>query len=170
MVVGGASVCEQLRIVDGSTPVVVTWAHTLVSRQWRHGGAPGHGGWGRLTDVNRPATFYLIHLIKMWFVGGAISRSPFLLLGFQKSRPCSNTLVHHKLFYNVSTNDDSKNFSLFTVPGSERIRTLFGLGHARDGARGALPAHDALVQAGAQLICILAVWSPRLCRVEHGKR
>ena len=79
--------------MDGSTPEVVTWVHTLVSRQWRHGGAPGHGGWGRLTEVNRPATFYLIHLIKMWFIGGEISRSPFLLLGFPEKTDRAQTAL-----------------------------------------------------------------------------
>ena len=56
MVVGRAGRSEQLRIVDGSTPEDVTWARALVSRQWRHGGAPGHGGWGRLAEVTQAAT------------------------------------------------------------------------------------------------------------------
>ena len=58
MVAGATDHCEQLRIVDGSTPEDVTWARALVSRQWRRGGAPGHGGWGRWLARRTPeATF-----------------------------------------------------------------------------------------------------------------
>ena len=94
MVAGATDHCEQLRIVDGSTPEVVTWARALVSRQWRHGGAPGHGGWGRLREVNGRATF-----IKCGLFGGEFLRSPFLVLGF----PEKPTVFEHPraptLFY-----------------------------------------------------------------------
>ena len=80
MAAGATDCSEQLRIVDGSTPEVVTWARALVSRQWRHGAPLAMvvgGAWQRLTGGP--------HFIKMGFVGGELLRSPFLLLGFPKT-------------------------------------------------------------------------------------
>ena len=64
MVAGTADRSEQLRIVDGSTPEDVTWAKARV-RQWRHGSAPGHGGWGRSDGGILEATF----LVNVGFFG-----------------------------------------------------------------------------------------------------
>ena len=62
MVAGTADRSDLLRIVDGKHSRGVTWARALVSRQWRHDGAPGHGGWGRRAQRDPEATF-----LKCWF-------------------------------------------------------------------------------------------------------